>query len=125
VTWTLAVLGLMNSCSAIWRLERPSTSRRSTSSSLAVRLAGLARVERRGPRASPGPKLPQLAGDRGGQRPGAEALELGQRRAELRLLVAVGEGSSGLERAAERAVLGPERVAAVASQARIRFRAAA
>jgi hypothetical protein len=53
VTCTLAVLALMNSCSAIWRLERPSTSRPSTSSSLAVRLAGLARVAGRGPRATP------------------------------------------------------------------------
>src|SRR4030095_7768776 len=96
VTCTLAVLSLMNSCSAIWRLERPSTSRRSTSSSLAVRLAGLARVAGRGPLGRPpAPPSPSL-------RAGAEALELDQRRAEVRLLVAVGEGSGGLVRAAER-----------------------
>jgi hypothetical protein len=50
---------------------------------------------------TPDPQLPQPAGDRGGQGPGAEAFQLGQRRAELRLLVAVGEGGGGLIGAAE------------------------
>jgi hypothetical protein len=36
-TWTLAVLALMNSSSAIWRLLRPSATRPSTSRSRGVR----------------------------------------------------------------------------------------
>ena len=53
-------------------------------------------------RQAPDPQLPQLAGDQGAQGPGAQPLELGQRRAELWLLVAAGQGVGGLVGAAER-----------------------
>jgi hypothetical protein len=53
-------------------------------------------------RQAPDPQLPQFAGDRSGQGSSAQLLELGQRRAELRLLVAVDEGGGGLVGAAER-----------------------
>jgi hypothetical protein len=71
VTCTLAFLGLMNSRSAIWRSERPSTAGAAPPAPWQSGWPGWPAWRGGAPDQPPDPKLPQLAGDRGSQRPGA------------------------------------------------------
>ena len=74
VTCTLAVLLLMNSCSAIWRLERPSTAGPSPPVPWRCDVGRVGAGGGRGPRATPGPSAPAACG-----RPRPEAGRRGAR----------------------------------------------
>ena len=101
-TWWSTVLVETNRRWAMSALRSPSVTSASTSVSLAVHWPAGAGGGTRPPRQARTPSSPQPAGDRGGKGPGAEPLQLGQGRAQLALLIAVGEGAGGLVRAAER-----------------------
>ena len=96
-TWWCTVFSDRNSRAAISALDIPSASSASTSTSRRVSRAGLVSVSRRGPRGTPrAPRVAQPPGHDRRQRAGAEALELGQRPAQLVLVGRLDEGQRGV-----------------------------